>query len=176
MTTFGTHVSYFTTTGGGKATVSYPDSFAYGNVYVMTPEGTVIETISGTEGATSDTILPVTTDIVKFDDEYNEMADVADDVIIVGGPCVNKVAAWLLGVEFPACGATSTIPENKALVKVVADAFVDGKTAVLVAGWEADDTDFAAQVIQKEGLAGETASEVLVSGTVVSSPTIEEVE
>ena len=176
MTTFGTLVEYYTGSGVGAAKLSYPDSFAYGNLYVMTPEGTVSASAAAGDETTADTVLPITTDIVKLDSEYSEMANIADDVIIVGGPAVNKVAAWLLGVTFPAYGADSGIPENKALVKVVADAFTEGNTAVLVAGWNAADTDFAAQVIQRGGLAGQTAGEVIISGTVVSSPTIVAVE
>ncbi|MDD5416391.1 MAG: hypothetical protein PHU12_00265 [Candidatus Aenigmarchaeota archaeon] len=173
MTTYGTLVKYFTTTGGGSASVSYPDSFTYGNLYVMTPEGTVITTVAEGEGVSADKVLAITTDVVKLDSEFADKSSITSDVVIVGGPCVNKVAAWVLGVEYPACGAASGIPENKAIVKVVKDAFTEGKTALLIAGWEAANTDFACQVVQNGGLDGKTADSVTVSGSVVSSPTIE---
>jgi len=65
-------------------------------------------------------------------------------LIVVGGPAVNRVAAELLGVPYPSYGEASGIPENAALLKVVEQG---GRLAVLVAGWEADNTRAAARVL-----------------------------
>jgi hypothetical protein len=133
------------------------------------PSGTVTTSTGG--GA----VIPITADVVGIDTDYASEADVTTDVIVVGGPCINKLAAWLLDKTFPACGADSGVPTDKALVKLVADAFVTGKTALLVAGWEKGDTDFASRVLQNfatvSGLAGKSSA--TLSGTVATSPTIE---
>jgi S-layer protein (TIGR01564 family) len=95
-----------------------------------------------------------------------------NDLVVVGGPCINSVAADALGKTFPACGASSGIPENAALIKLVADKFATGKTVLLIAGWEAGDTDLAARIVQS-GFPGATsaqkaASQLTVTGTVAS--------
>ena len=77
-------------------------------------------------------------------------------IIVVGGPCINKVAADILGVTYPACEEASEIPKDSAIIKV---AQLGGKVAVLIAGWEWDDTlrasrAFAEYLITGEGLDG----------------------
>ena len=37
MTTYGTRLIYYTASQGGTGELSYPDTYMYGNVYVMTP-------------------------------------------------------------------------------------------------------------------------------------------
>lgn len=172
MTTFGSLVTHTTANLGGLATISYPDSYTYANVYVLSPEG-VITVGAADSSVMADKVLPIVTDVVKMDSEYGAKDAVTNDVVIVGGPCINKLAAWMLGKEYPACGATSGVPEGKAIVKVVKDAFVTGKSAFLIAGWEAANTDFACQVVQAGKLVGNTKDSVTVSGTNVLQPTIE---
>ena len=117
--------------------------------------------------------MPITADVIKLDTEsYIDTVKVNNDVVIVGGPCINKLAAEVLDKTYPACGATSGIPENAGLIKLVADKFATGKTALLIAGWEWDDTDLAARIVQT-GFPGATttqkaASELTVTGTVAS--------
>jgi hypothetical protein len=171
MTTYGTLADHLSSTLGGSGTLSYPDVFTYANVYVLSPTGTVSS--SGVSGSvTSDKILPITADVVKLDSEVTESDKQNNDLIVVGGPCINTVAAAVLDVTYPACGAASGIPTNAALIKVVADKFATGKSVLLVAGWEAADSDLAARIVQT-GFIGATsaqkaASELTVTGTVAS--------
>lgn len=172
MTTYGTLVDHMSLNLGGTATVSYPDVFTYANVYVLTPTGTIS---SGGAGGTvtTDKILPITADVIKLDTDSDiDTVKTNNDLIIVGGPCINKLAAEALGKTYPACGASSGIPENAALIQLFADKFATGKTALLIAGWEADNTDLAARIVQT-GFPGATtaqkaASSVTVTGTVAS--------
>ncbi len=77
-----------------------------------------------------------------------------EGLIVVGGPCVNRVAAELLNKTFPACGVASGIPQNAALVKIVEEG---GKVAVLVAGWEWQDTRKAARMLAEYIAEGKNA-------------------
>ena len=93
-------------------------------------------------------------------------------MIIVGGPCINQIAAQVLGKTYPACGASSGIPENAALIELFTDKFATGKTALLVAGWEAANSDLAARIVQT-GFPGATTAQkagttLTVTGTVAS--------
>ncbi|NIM46660.1 MAG: hypothetical protein GTN40_00665 [Candidatus Aenigmarchaeota archaeon] len=171
MTTYGTLSDHLTSNLGGSATISYPDVFTYGNVYVLTPTGVI--TSGGVGGViTTDVVLPITSDVVKLDTEVTSSDKSNYDLVIVGGPCINKLAAEVMGHTDYTCGAASGIPENAGLIKLVADKFATGKTALLIAGWEAGDTDLAARIVQT-GFPGATdtqkaGAEVTVTGTVAS--------
>jgi hypothetical protein len=85
------------------------------------------------------------------------------NLIVVGGPAINRAAAALLGKTYPAYGAESGIPENAALVKLVEQ--VDGSVAMIVAGWEADDSQRAARVVAESENYALSGMEVQVTGT-----------
>ncbi len=172
MTTYGTLSDHLNPTLGGSATINYPDVFLYGNVYVLTPTGTISS--GGTGGTvTTQQVLPITADVVKLDTDSDiNTAIQNNDIVVVGGPCINRIAAQMLGKTYPACGASSGIPENAALIQLFADKFATGKTALLVAGWEADNTDLAARIVQT-GFPGATttqkaATTLTITGTVAS--------
>ena len=74
-----------------------------------------------------------------------------NNLILVGGPCVNELTADYLGLDFPSCEGVSGILENKAIVQLVESG---GKTALIVAGWEAADTKRAADTVAAGGLTG----------------------
>jgi hypothetical protein len=160
MDQFGSYVLYDSTMPG-TFSLSYPSSQAQATIAVGKSPTASGGGVGGT--VTTDTLLPITADIVKMDTD-SDIATVktANDLIIVGGPCVNQLAAQVLGLTYPACGATSGIPTNAALVQLFADKFATGKTALLVAGWEAGDTKLAAQMVQ-QGFPG--ASDTLKAGT-----------
>ncbi|RIB35638.1 MAG: hypothetical protein BXU00_00865 [Candidatus Nanoclepta minutus] len=70
-----------------------------------------------------------------------------NNLIVIGGPAVNKLAADLLQVAYPTYGDTlkemGILAEGEGLIKV----FTTPKVAVLVMGWEAEDTRAAARVL-----------------------------
>jgi len=167
---FGSYVLY-DSTSPGTFSLSYPSSQAQATVGVGKSPAASGGGVGGT--ITTSTVLPVTADIVKMDTD-SDIATVktANDLIIVGGPCVNQLAAQVLGLTYPACGATSGIPTNAALVQLFADKFATGKTALLVAGWEATDTKLAAQMVQ-QGFPGasdtlKAGNKITITGTVQS--------
>lgn len=124
---------------------------------------------AGSISYTSYPSIPITSTIAKLDSEIGA-TEKGKNLVTVGGPCVNSVTADALGLTYPSCGVSSTIPENQGLVKVVDSPYSEGtgKVVVVVAGWEAANTRAACSVLQlyDTKLAGVTASAVTVTGTV----------
>jgi len=91
-------------------------------------------------------------------------------MILVGGPAVNRLTAEAMGLSYPTYGADSGIPEGKGLLKLINGAFAEGKVALVVAGWNAENTRAACQVLQdyqSYTLSGE-AMEVTGTGASIS--------
>ena len=160
---FGTKVDSASTSG---VTLEIPKSQMYYDLVLGRESGS-------TTGTTYKEVVPIKTDVVKLDTEVTDADKSNYDMVVVGGPAVNRLAAELMGKTYPAYGADSGIPENAALVKVFQDAFATGKAAVLIAGWSASDTDLACNAIQQDKLVGQTATAAKITGT-VTSPVIEE--
>jgi hypothetical protein len=76
-----------------------------------------------------------------------------DNLILVGGPCVNTLTADYLGLPVNSCEADSGIALDKAIIQLVEK---EGKTALIVAGYEQVDTLRAANAVAAGGLTGET--------------------
>lgn len=136
-------------------------------------EATVVVSGPGTTTVTSGatTVVSVSgTDVAKLDTEVSSPS--STNLILVGGPAVNRLTAQALGLSYPTFGADSTIPENKGLLRMVSNAFGGSNSALVVAGWTADDTRAAANVLKRytdysAQLSGK--SEVEVSGTTVTA-------
>ncbi len=126
--------------------VVYHGSQVYGNVFLA--ESTSIVTSSGGTGASVTELGSVT---VK-DNEISSAQ--SKNLIVVGGSCINTVAAKLLGSDTPLCGADFTtktgVGADQFLVQVVASPYTTGKVAMLVAGYEAADTAKAVTYVTKE--------------------------
>lgn len=107
-------------------------------VRVARPKQGVLSTtgLGGTPVSTSGSVLMKDTEVGDVS-QYN--------AVVVGGPCANKVSAQLLGVTFPACGASSGLGEGEATLVLKANG---SKKALLVYGWEADDTRRAAVLVK----------------------------
>ena len=150
--------------------ITYPDNQLTAAVAV----GSNPQFGTATSEVTRDVVVPVTQDIAYLDTQVTEEMKQNYDLIVVGGPCVNRVAAELLGKTFPACGADSGIPENAALVKVFPNAFAEGKTAVLVAGWSAENTKKACTMIQSGALEGKDVAAVKIVDSTIEEITVEE--
>jgi len=132
-------------------TLTYHGGESYGNVFVAAPEVTVTPGTPAVEGGQI---------LIRKDSEVDSVKD--KNLIVVGGSCVNSVAAEILGVSYPTCGADFTTATNvgagQYLIKAVASPYNAEKTAVLVAGYEAADTKNAADNL-KEGHATDVGTE-----------------
>ncbi len=76
-----------------------------------------------------------------------------DNLILVGGPCVNSLTAQYMGLSYPSCEVASTIEANTAIIQLVEEG---SKTVLIVAGWEKADTARAASTVAAGGLTGTT--------------------
>jgi hypothetical protein len=94
----------------------------------------------------------VTTSAIEFDISAPVMATEVSgmsDMIVVGGPAVNMVAAKLLGVNYPSYGAASGLNAGEAVVR-----YFSNSNSVLVYGWDSAGTTAAANKLNSGGLSG----------------------
>ncbi|MFH0832381.1 MAG: S-layer protein, partial [Candidatus Aenigmatarchaeota archaeon] len=135
----------------------------------------------GKMGATTGTstyqnAIPVTTPVGKLTSDYTDatIGTTGKNIVLVGGPCANKFVATLMNTTADAClsawysavGASDAAgAANKAMIKVVENAFGSGKVALIVAGTDAKDTRNAAAKVMAGGLTGAS----LVYSTAASS-------
>jgi len=119
-----------------EAEITYYGGEVYGKFYISAPS-TTIGSGSGV------TILPV------LDTQLSSVN--TKNLIVVGGSCVNTVAATLLGSSTALCGsAWSTAVGASAgeyVIRTYSNAAVTSKLATLVAGWAKEDTANAAQAL-----------------------------
>lgn len=111
--------------------ITYHGDESYGEFYVTAPETTIGD--QGTSGVV----------IVKD----SEVASVSSkNLIIVGGSCINSAAAKVLGGDY--CGASFTeatgVGSGEFLIQSIDGAYSTGKIALVVAGYNKEDTANAA--------------------------------
>lgn len=146
-------------------TITYPYEAVIGKVYISP----VSAAISG-GGAPA---------IVVKDKSIGDYKK-TKNLVVVGGSAINSIAAELLGLTYPTYGSSDAwttatgASENKAIIKLFSGldgtnkAFATGQLALLVAGYEAKDTQAAAKYL----IANKAINKVLSTATteaVVSS-------
>jgi hypothetical protein len=113
------------------AVISYPDEQIYAQLYLAE------ESASITAGSTSSGTATELGSVTVYDSEVSSVA--SKNLIVVGGSCINSVAAELIGSA--ACEADFTaatdIAAGEALIKSYSR---NSKVALLVAGYNAADT------------------------------------
>ncbi|MEM4713948.1 MAG: S-layer protein [Candidatus Nanoarchaeia archaeon] len=135
--------------------------------------GTKVVTTGGTPSVSG---VP----IAKLDTSISDPK--ATNLILVGGPAVNRLTARALDLTYPTygteAGAALGITEGQGTIKLIENAFGGSNVALIVAGWEAAETQAASTVLKdyttyKEKLTGK---QVIVSGTTapytVTAPTV----
>ncbi|MBU1202372.1 MAG: hypothetical protein KJ583_06645 [Nanoarchaeota archaeon] len=135
-----------------KLELWFPSEDVDYNVY-FAASGAVTST-TGTTAGTAYNVNPIAVGIAVLD--INAPALGSTPMIIVGGPCANTVAAEVMGMPTP-CG--KDFESGKAVIK-----WYDAKSALLVAGYEAIETQGASRVLadyMDYGLSG-TEVEVVV--------------
>jgi len=117
-----------------KLKIIYHGDEAYGELFLTSPE--TIITPGSTASADGGQVI-----VVK-DSEVSSVA--SKNLIVIGGSCINTVAAKILGSTTPLC--TSAFTEKTGagagqyIIKTVTSPYNDNKVAMLVAGYEAADT------------------------------------
>lgn len=122
-----------------KATVSYPDEQVEAMIYLAEGEAMIG---GGNSGALGDIVY-----------DASEVSSVSNkNLIVLGGSCINTVAAQLLGSSSPLCGAAFTaetqVGTGSFLIQSFESPWNSNKIALLVAGYEAEDTINAANALK----------------------------
>ncbi len=148
---YGTLVTYEDRTNeNGAATIAYPLSQMKTDTF-FTEVGATITPGSGGTGS-----VELLGSVAVADSEISSVQD--RNLIVVGGSCINSVAAKILGGSY--CGPAFTdatkgngtgVGADQFLIKVVDNPYTTGRIAMLVAGYEAADTTKAAEYLKNEG-------------------------
>lgn len=118
------------------ATIEYHDTEMFANVFAASPAVTVVPGTPGTPGSVE------LGDIKVTDAQVSSVSD--KNLIVIGGSCINVVAAKVLGATTPVCGAEFTaltgVGAGEYLIKTVSSPYNSAKVAMLVAGYEGQET------------------------------------
>ncbi|VVB80673.1 Uncharacterised protein [uncultured archaeon] len=140
----------------GSATVTYHGGEVYANVFVTAPGATV------TSGTSASSVGVMTV----YDNEVSSAS--GKNLVVIGGSCVNTVAAELLGGAL--CGdaftAATGIKSGEALIESFARS---GKTALLVAGFNAEDTTKAITYLSNNNVNATVGSKLKVTSATTAT-------
>ncbi|MFA6889084.1 MAG: hypothetical protein WC254_06330, partial [Candidatus Woesearchaeota archaeon] len=163
-----TEVKYFVSVAAGEST-SAQATKEYSEGDVLKGIGTIKAITAGSVTGGSYNINKIALPLAKLDIDTTLGST---NQIIVGGPAVNRLAAEAVGVTYPAYGLSSGLLQGagEAVIKLVEQG---SKVAIVVAGWEAEDTQRATTVLANYANYATklTGAEVKVTGT-ISSPVI----
>ncbi|MDO8642135.1 MAG: S-layer protein [Candidatus Woesearchaeota archaeon] len=130
------------TNDANDLTIEYPLSQRGADVFV-TIGSTQTSRVGPTQGGAV-VVNPITVGSAKLSSEVAGQ-ETSQNIVAVGGPCINSVAAKWMGSDTPLCGAESGLEEGSAVIKLYEHA--GGKMGLLVAGWSAADTRRATKVL-----------------------------
>jgi len=161
MTKYGAFVKYTDKDNSpDEIEITWPAKQRVGQAFIIS--GPVQKTvISGAGEVETAVVNKIEVGAAVLDSEVSDIK--AQNAIIVGGPCVNDAAADAMGLPHGSCGAASTIPANKAIIKLIEHD--NGNVALVVAGWDAMDTRRACRVLANYEDYALSGKEVEVSGT-----------
>src|SRR3989344_973048 len=145
----GTKITMDKPTGSGSqfsAELEYHGGETYGLIYIA-DENADISKVGTT---TSTTTVAQIGEVLVKDSQVSSVA--SKNLIIVGGTCINSAAATALKVSAGTCGSAFTdatgVGAGQFLIQSVGDAFASGKVALVVAGYNVDDTGNAAKFLR----------------------------
>ena len=169
ITQYGTWIEL--DTDSDSVDMAYPDEQAVVEVF-LAPTGAQVTTVSGASGGMVKQLVPINTGVMKLDTDFSGTAlDYKDfNAIVVGGPCANSVAAALMG---NAESCQTGFSENSAIVKLFEHS--NGNVAMLVAGWDGVDTQYAGLALIDGSVSENGGMEVSVVGTSKSDITVSKV-
>jgi hypothetical protein len=142
------------------ATITYHGDESYGTLLLTAPQATV------TSGTTPSSVGVMTV----YDNEISSAS--GKNLIVVGGSCVNTVAAELLGLGAGASGcqaaftAKTGIKSGEALIESFARS---GKVALLVAGYDAADTTKAITYLSNNNVNATVGSKLKVTSATTAT-------
>ena len=155
------------TNENGVATLAYPESQMYIDLLFTATGATV------TPGSSSGGTATELGSVSVADTEASTVS--TKNLLVVGGSCVNKVAAELLGKTALTCGAdweaATGVGAGQFLIQTFAR--TGGKVATLVAGYNAGDTTTAVKYLTTQAV--DTTVAKKYKGTSATSATVESV-
>jgi hypothetical protein len=149
-----------------RVSLKVPNEQVFAKVVVKGP-GTTVTTAAGD---VVKNVVPITTAVAKLDTEVS--LPVKKHLVLVGSAAINRLSAEVMGLDYPTYGSSGSFPfeSGEAYIKVYEDVLEDGYVAVLVAGWDAEDTRNACSVLQQyETFASQLDDNVAVKVTSVSA-------
>jgi len=153
---YGTYVQY-DSTAPGTFSASIPSTQAVANVGIGESPS---PSAGGAAGSvTTETVIPITADVVRMSNEITDSEKMNNDLVLLGGPCINDLVAELAEAgEFPY--ACDTWPgRDFGRIQVISDYFGAGQTALVIAGTTGAQTTLAARVVQT-GFQGATDAQL----------------
>jgi len=162
---WGTYAETDSTDADKKSVViRYPDTQMYAKLYIGETTS-VVTPGAGSVAVGGVNVVPV------FDSEVSSVS--TNNLIVVGGSCINTVAAKLLGSDTPVCSADFTaltdVASGQYLIQTFTSPYSSDKVAMLVAGYNAADTTKAATYLKNNAIdttkkyVGSTATEATAS-------------
>lgn len=145
--------------------VVYPDDQMFGAFFVVSGETTVSAVEAGEGVVTYYETNPIGVGMAKLASDVADMT--AYNLLLVGGPCANEAARTIMGVTEATC--LEGFEAGKALLKIYDN---DGKVALLVAGYSADDTIKATTVLANWDQYVLSGTEMEVTGTSLTELTV----
>jgi len=132
-----------------SAMITYHGGESYGELVLSAPSATVSGS-SSTGGS-----VTALGSVTVADSEVSQVG--SNNLIVIGGSCINTVAAQLLGSTSPLCGdaftaASGGIVSGQALIKTFQSPWASDKIATLVAGYDAGDTTNAAKYLTTQNV------------------------
>lgn len=129
--------------------ISYPDDQVQTSLYVAEEEASITVGGGSSGGATSAKSLG---SVSVTDSEVSSVS--GKNLVVIGGSCVNSVAADLLGIANPSCGDAFTAATGVGSGQYLIETFSrsSGKVATLVAGYNAGDTTNAAKALTTQSI------------------------
>jgi hypothetical protein len=158
-TKYGTYVEFNQDPTQDTVVLQYPSQEAVARVYLTS--GVTKTSSASVGGGSGVTITPIQVGTAKLASEVRDIS--AQNMIVVGGPCANTVAAQLMGASAATCANGFT--EGKAMIKLYEQG---SKVAMLVAGYSALDTRRASRVLANYDQYALSGSEIEVSGTTLT--------
>ena len=156
-------ILHYTNPDEDWAEVYYPtgNSESYAEVFLAEIGATITAGTAATVGAAQ------LGDVLVKDTEISSVS--SKNLIVVGGSCINSVAAKVLGAG---CGADftakTTVGSGQFLIKSVEGVYTSGKIALVVAGYEVSDTVNAAKYLRTQAV-DTTAGKTYIGTTSTSA-------
>jgi len=144
-----TELLYHTGPDQRTVDITYHPSEAYAQVFVTEYGASVVSSDNSTG--------PTTVNGISLMKDTDVSASTTNNLVVVGGSCVNSVAAQLLGLTYGAdtsCGDQWQTATNVGAGSFLIQSFDrgNGKIATLVAGYNAPDTTNAAMAFQSQSI------------------------